>query len=35
MSHLENYYANYGEEGRLTSRHGQVEYTAHNLSIMN
>lgn len=26
MNHLENYYANYDEEGRLTSRHGQVEY---------
>lgn len=26
MNHLENYYANYDEEGRLTSKHGQVEY---------
>ena len=26
MNHLENYYSNYDEEGRLVSRHGQVEY---------
>ena len=26
MNYIENYYANYDEEGRLTSRHGQVEY---------
>ncbi len=26
MNHLENYYANYDEEGRLLSKHGQVEY---------
>ena len=26
MNHLENYYQNYNEEGRLLSRHGQVEY---------
>ncbi|MBR7081675.1 MAG: class I SAM-dependent methyltransferase [Oscillospiraceae bacterium] len=26
MSYLENYYENYDEEGRLLSRHGQVEY---------
>jgi len=26
MNYLENYYANYDEEGRLTSKHGQVEY---------
>lgn len=26
MNHLENYYANYDEEGRLISKHGQVEY---------
>lgn len=26
MNHLENYYSNYDEEGRLLSRHGQVEY---------
>ena len=25
MNHLENYYANYDEEGRLLSKHGQVE----------
>lgn len=26
MKHLENYYSNYDEEGRLLSKHGQVEY---------
>ena len=26
MNHLENYYSNYDEDGRLTIRHGQVEY---------
>lgn len=26
MNYLENYYANYDEEGRLASRHGQVEF---------
>lgn len=26
MNHLENYYSNYDEEGRLLIRHGQVEY---------
>ncbi len=26
MNHLENYYAKYDEEGRLLSKHGQVEY---------
>ena len=26
MSYLEEYYNNYDEEGRLLSRHGQVEY---------
>ena len=26
MSELENYYNAYDEEGRLLSRHGQVEY---------
>lgn len=26
MNELENYYENYNEEGRLLSRHGQVEY---------
>lgn len=26
MNHLEEYYSNYDEEGRLLSRHGQVEY---------
>jgi len=26
MNYLENYYANYDEEGRLVSNHGQVEY---------
>lgn len=26
MNHLENYYSNYDEEGRLLSKHGQVEY---------
>lgn len=26
MNHIENYYANYDEEGRLLSKHGQVEY---------
>lgn len=26
MNYLENYYANYDEEGRLLSNHGQVEY---------
>ena len=26
MSYLEDYYNNYNEEGRLLSRHGQVEY---------
>lgn len=26
MNHLENYYANYDEEGRLLCKHGQVEY---------
>ncbi|MBO4834896.1 MAG: methyltransferase domain-containing protein [Lachnospiraceae bacterium] len=26
MNHLEEYYNNYDEEGRLLSRHGQVEY---------
>lgn len=26
MNHLEQYYSNYDEEGRLLSRHGQVEY---------
>ena len=26
MNHLENYYANYDEESRLLSKHGQVEY---------
>jgi len=26
MNHLENYYANYDEEGRLLSKHGQVEF---------
>ncbi len=26
MNHLEDYYNNYDEEGRLLSRHGQVEY---------
>lgn len=26
MNHLENYYTNYDEEGRLLSKHGQVEY---------
>ncbi len=28
MNYLENYYANYDEEGRLASNHGQVEYLA-------
>lgn len=26
MNYLENYYANYDEEGRLSSKHGQVEF---------
>ena len=26
MNYLENYYSNYDEEGRLLSKHGQVEY---------
>ncbi len=26
MNHLENYYANYDEDGRLSSKHGQVEF---------
>ena len=26
MGYLEDYYNNYDEEGRLLSRHGQVEY---------
>lgn len=26
MNHLENYYSNYDGEGRLLSKHGQVEY---------
>ena len=26
MNFLENYYANYDEEGRLASKHGQVEF---------
>ena len=26
MNYLENYYNAYDEEGRLLSRHGQVEY---------
>ncbi len=26
MNYLEQYYSNYDEEGRLLSRHGQVEY---------
>lgn len=26
MNHIEQYYTNYDEEGRLLSRHGQVEY---------
>lgn len=26
MNHLEEYYSNYDEDGRLLSRHGQVEY---------
>ena len=26
MNYLENYYANYDEEGRLLSKHGQVEF---------
>lgn len=26
MNHLENYYSNYDEEGRLLSKHGQVEF---------
>jgi hypothetical protein len=26
MNFLEQYYKNYDEEGRLLSRHGQVEY---------
>lgn len=26
MNYLENYYANYDEDGRLSSNHGQVEY---------
>ena len=26
MNYLEAYYNNYNEEGRLLSRHGQVEY---------
>jgi len=26
MNYLENYYANYDEEGRLSSNHGQVEF---------
>ena len=26
MNYLEDYYNNYDEEGRLLSRHGQVEY---------
>ena len=26
MNYLENYYSNYDEEGRLASRHGQVEF---------
>ncbi len=26
MNYLEQYYNNYDEEGRLLSRHGQVEY---------
>ena len=26
MNYLENYYSNYDEDGRLLSRHGQVEY---------
>ena len=26
MDYLESYYLNYDEEGRLLSRHGQVEY---------
>ena len=25
LDYLENYYANYDEEGRLASKHGQVE----------
>ena len=26
MNYLEDYYNSYNEEGRLLSRHGQVEY---------
>ena len=26
MDHLEEYYRNYDEDGRLLSQHGQVEY---------
>lgn len=26
MNYLEEYYSNYDEDGRLLSRHGQVEY---------
>ena len=26
MNYLEQYYSNYDEEGRLLSKHGQVEY---------
>lgn len=26
MNHSENYYANYDEDGRLSSNHGQVEF---------
>ena len=26
MSYIEDYYNNYDEDGRLLSRHGQVEY---------
>ena len=26
MNYLENYYANYDEEERLASKHGQVEF---------
>jgi hypothetical protein len=26
MNYLENYYSNYDEEGRLLSKHGQVEF---------
>ena len=26
MNYIESYYANYDEEGRLASKHGQVEF---------